>query len=169
MFWSKGRACLLSSSPPLPTFLPPWVRLFVLQDPFRPISKVNCLLLNSFTCKKVFLLAQVFSGRFQKQFVTFDCFVRYLECFLTENLFFSLFSHMKCNIFQQKIGSRGSKKGDKHFLSQPYTRALLLLCPMQPRYIGHTAPLTASAVGDRSHDVDIPHYKDARMQHSQSR
>ena len=34
--------------------------------------------------------------------------------------------------------------------SKPYTRALLLLCPMQPRYIGHTDHLTASAVGDRS-------------------
>ena len=30
------------------------------------------------------------------------------------------------------------------------TRALPLLCPMQPCYIGHTASLTASAEGDRS-------------------
>ena len=29
--------------------LPPWVRLFVFFGPFRPISKVNYLLLNSFS------------------------------------------------------------------------------------------------------------------------
>ena len=39
--------------------------------------------------------------------------------------------------------------------SLPYTNATCkkpprLFCPMQPRNIGHTASLTASAVGDRS-------------------
>ena len=46
------------------------------------------------------------------------------------------------------------------------TSTLLLLCPMQPRYIGHTAPHTAFGCGEQVPDVAIPHYKDARMQHS---
>ena len=46
------------------------------------------------------------------------------------------------------------------------TRTLLLLCPMQHRYIGQTAPHTAFSCGEQVPDVAIPHYKDARMQHS---
>ena len=49
------------------------------------------------------------------------------------------------------------------------TRTLLLLCPMQHRYIGQTALHTAFSCGGQVPDVAIPHYKDARMQHSQSR
>ena len=49
------------------------------------------------------------------------------------------------------------------------TSTLLLLCPMQPRYIGHTAPHTAFGCGEQVPDVALPHYKDAKMQHSQSR
>ena len=49
------------------------------------------------------------------------------------------------------------------------TSTLLLLCPMQQRYIGPTAPHTAFSCGEQVPDVAIPHYKDARMQHSQSR
>ena len=41
--------------------------------------------------------------------------------------------------------------------------------PMQPRYIGQTAPLTAFSCGEQVPDVALPHYKDARMQHSPSR
>ena len=48
------------------------------------------------------------------------------------------------------------------------TSTLLLLCPMQPRYIGHTAPHTAFGCGEQVPDVVVPHYGDARMQHSQS-
>ena len=40
---------------------------------------------------------------------------------------------------------------------------------MQPRYIGQTAPLTAFSCGEQVLDVVLPHYKDARMQHSQRR
>ena len=53
--------------------------------------------------------------------------------------------------------------------SQSCTGALLLLCPMQHRYIGQTAPLTAFSCGEQVPDASIPHYTDARMQHSQSR
>ena len=49
------------------------------------------------------------------------------------------------------------------------TSTLLLLCQMQHRYIGHTASHTASSCGEQVPDVAIPHYEDARMQHSQSR
>ena len=34
------------------------------------------------------------------------------------------------------------------------------------RYIGHTASLTAFSCGRQVPDVGIPHYRDARMQHS---
>ena len=37
------------------------------------------------------------------------------------------------------------------------------------RYIGQTAPHTAFSCGEQVPDVAIPHYRDARMQHSQSR
>ena len=40
---------------------------------------------------------------------------------------------------------------------------------MQPRYIGQTALLTAFSCGEQVPDVGLPHYKDARMQHSQSK
>ena len=46
----------------------------------------------------------------------------------------------------------------KQRLSQPYTRALLLLCPMQPRYIGHGPPYSLSC-GRQVPDVRIPHYR----------
>ena len=46
------------------------------------------------------------------------------------------------------------------------TITLLLLCPMQPCYIGHTAPHTAFGCGEQVHDVGLPHYGDAKMQHS---
>ena len=49
------------------------------------------------------------------------------------------------------------------------TRTLLLLCPMQHRYIGKTAPHTAFSCGEQVPDVTISHHRDARMQHSQSR
>ena len=49
------------------------------------------------------------------------------------------------------------------------TTTLLLLCPMQPRYIGQTASHTAFGCGRQVPDVAVPHYRDARMQHSQSR
>ena len=42
-------------------------------------------------------------------------------------------------------------------------------CPRQLRYLGRTASLAASAVGGQVPDVGIPHCRDARMQHSQSR
>ena len=51
--------------------------------------------------------------------------------------------------------------------SLPYTSSDI--CPMQPRYIGQTAPHTAFSCGEQVPDVAVPHYKDARMQHSQSR
>ena len=38
--------------------------------------------------------------------------------------------------------------------------------PMQPCYIGQTAPHTAFNCGEQVPDVALPHYKDARMQHS---
>ena len=41
--------------------------------------------------------------------------------------------------------------------------------PVQPCYIGQTAPHTAFSCGEQVPDVAIPHYRDARMQHSQSR
>ena len=46
------------------------------------------------------------------------------------------------------------------------TRALLLLCPMQHCYIGRTASHTAFSCGRQVPDVAVPHYRDARMQHS---
>ena len=51
--------------------------------------------------------------------------------------------------------------------SLPYTSADAH--PRQPCYLGHTAPLTPFSCGGQVPDVDIPHYRDARMQHSQSR
>ena len=51
--------------------------------------------------------------------------------------------------------------------SLPYTSADAR--PMQPRYIGQTAPLTAFSCGEQVPDVGLPHYRDARMQHSQSK
>ena len=41
------------------------------------------------------------------------------------------------------------------------TSTLLLLCPMQQRYIGQTAPRTAFSCGEQVPDVAIPHYRDA--------
>ena len=38
-----------------------------------------------------------------------------------------------------------------------------------PCYTGQTAPLTAFSCGEQVPDVGMPHYRDARMQHSQSR
>ena len=49
------------------------------------------------------------------------------------------------------------------------TSAYLLLCPMQHRCIGQTAPHTASSCGEQVPGVAVPHYRDARMQHSHSR
>ena len=51
--------------------------------------------------------------------------------------------------------------------SLPYTSSDI--CPMQPRYFGQTAPLTAFSCGKQVPDVALPHYKDAKMQHTQSR
>ena len=52
-------------------------------------------------------------------------------------------------------------------ISLPYTSAYAH--PRQPCYLGYTAPLTAFSCGGRIPDVGLPHYWDARMQHSQSR
>ena len=46
--------------------------------------------------------------------------------------------------------------------SLPYTSADAR--PMQPRYIGQTAPFTAFSCGEQVPDVGLPHYRDARMQ-----
>ena len=51
--------------------------------------------------------------------------------------------------------------------SLPYTSSYVY--PMQPCYIGQTAPLTACSCGEQVLDVVLPHYKDVRMQHSQNR
>ena len=51
--------------------------------------------------------------------------------------------------------------------SLPYTSAEAR--PMLQRYIGQTAPHTAFSCGEQVPDVAIPHYRDARMQHSQNR
>ena len=61
--------------------------------------------------------------------------------------------------------SGGSSAHSKDHLHD--TRTLLLLCPMQHRYIGQTAPHTAISCGEQVPDVTISHYRDARMQHSQ--
>ena len=45
-------------------------------------------------------------------------------------------------------------------------QSILLLCPMQHRCIGQTAVLTAFSCGEQVPDVGLPHYRDARMQHS---
>ena len=63
-----------------------------------------------------------------------------------------------------KCGGAPSQPADNH---QPYTSADAH--PRQPCYLGHTVPLAAFSCGGRVPDVCLPHYRDARMQHSQSR